>query len=296
MRGKNASIQTDRAAGHSVYDAILRNLGRAPLHSRGDDESVHNARKAMKRMRAGLRLVRAGIGEKAYRRANAKIRDAAKSMTPARDAAAMLRTLGVLRKRCAPQAEACMNPLQKYLEAEHRTTRRLSDKSLRLSASALRRVARQIDKFPTKLSLGVCVQRGIRRIYRQGRTAMRRARREPDNANLHELRKQANYLAHAMELCEPLVLRNGLNLRRRSSKLAVVLGDDHDLAMLLEKIRLLHRRQQLPVPAAAFGAIRQCIKARRRQLQQRASLLGKDLYDRSMRQLKRAISKALAAP
>ncbi len=295
MRAKKASIQTDRTAGHSVYDALLGKLGRASLHSRADDESVHHARKAMKRMRAGLRMVRAGIGENAYGRANAKIRDAAKAMTPARDAAAMLRTLGLLRKRCAPQAEACLSPLKKYLEAERRT-KRLSDSSMRLSASALRQVARQIDKVPANLSLGVCVQRGIRRIYRQGRTAMRRARREPDNAHLHELRKQANYLSHAIELCEPLVLRNGLNLRRRSSKLAELLGDDHDLAMLDQKIRVLYRRQHLPVPAPAYSATRQCIKARRRQLQHRALPLGKNLYDRSMRHLRRAISKALAAP
>jgi hypothetical protein len=45
--------------------------------------------------------------------------------------------------------------------------------------------------------------------------------------------------------CVPGPLIKGLNLRRRSRELVDLLGDDHDLALLIEKIRLLHRRKSL---------------------------------------------------
>jgi hypothetical protein len=48
---------------------------------------VHEARKDMKKLRSALRLVRDGIGEKAYRRENHRYRDAARRLSGIRDPA-----------------------------------------------------------------------------------------------------------------------------------------------------------------------------------------------------------------
>src|SRR5689334_3003714 len=50
------------------------------------DESIHEARKAMKKVRAVLRLVRPHIDSATYRKANAALRDAARPLTQVRDA------------------------------------------------------------------------------------------------------------------------------------------------------------------------------------------------------------------
>jgi CHAD domain-containing protein len=295
---KRAAILMQGTPVHSVYDALSVMLGHANVHRRAGDESVHAARKTMKRIRASLRLIRAGIGETAYRLANRQIRDGAKPLTPLRDAAALLRALKTLHKADKPpKSSVYFNRLQEHLEGELRAQRReLTDKAVRKTTAALHRVAGQLEVLPVKLSEMLTVPQGLKRIYRQGRAAGECARRDPGDANLHEWRKQTKYLANAIELSKPLILGNGLRLRRRSRKLAGLLGDDHDLAILIQKIRSLHRRGLLPSDRSAHRAIKSCIKARRRALQNKALPLGKRLYRQSMRHLTRAITHALVTP
>src|SRR5262245_12367688 len=60
------------------------------------DEAVHTARKQMKKVRAGLRLLREAFGSRAYERENTCIRDAARPLTTARDAGVLVDTLDKL--------------------------------------------------------------------------------------------------------------------------------------------------------------------------------------------------------
>src|SRR6185312_6387320 len=57
------------------------------------EERVHEARKALKRVRALLRLLEDELGERAYERDRALVRDAGRSLARARDAAVLLSTL-----------------------------------------------------------------------------------------------------------------------------------------------------------------------------------------------------------
>src|SRR4029453_4660084 len=66
--------------------------GRRPL----TDETVHDARKRLKRARAGLRLLRAALGNRAYRRENRALRDAARPLSEARDAKVLVETFDEL--------------------------------------------------------------------------------------------------------------------------------------------------------------------------------------------------------
>src|SRR3954471_24540286 len=59
-------------------------------------EAVHEARKDLKKLRALLRLARGELGERTFARENACFRDAASELGGARDADAMLETLGGL--------------------------------------------------------------------------------------------------------------------------------------------------------------------------------------------------------
>ena len=83
-------------------DTILEELGK-PHRS---DAGIHNMRKELKRARAALRMLRACIGVVEYRRDNALLRDAARPLTPIRDAKVLLQTLEPLtaKKELAPEA------------------------------------------------------------------------------------------------------------------------------------------------------------------------------------------------
>ena len=69
-----------RIAGEQLGNAAARLEGGS-----NPETSVHEARKSLKRTRALLRLVRPGLGEADFRKANARLRDIARSLSAARD-------------------------------------------------------------------------------------------------------------------------------------------------------------------------------------------------------------------
>src|SRR5215475_4270728 len=72
-------------------DGALDEVTGTPKEPR--DEAVHEARKAFKKIRAVLRLVRPAIGETAFREENTCFRDAARPLTEVRDAKILIETL-----------------------------------------------------------------------------------------------------------------------------------------------------------------------------------------------------------
>ena len=84
--GKYRSSSAKSALRHHLERALAELGGKPPLR----DVSVHEARKQLKRARATLRLLRDGIGDTAYRRANQQLRDAARPLSGVRDAKVML--------------------------------------------------------------------------------------------------------------------------------------------------------------------------------------------------------------
>ena len=84
----------------TLHDTAVALLNRAieSLRRDTDEESVHAARKSCKRARAALRLLRAGLGQREYRRDNLRIRNSARPLTAVRDAVVLRRTLGRLSK------------------------------------------------------------------------------------------------------------------------------------------------------------------------------------------------------
>src|ERR1700694_1625249 len=86
--------------GEPIPDAVRRIYGeqidRIGVHVAAGE--VHEARKRMKETRALLRLVRKALGDE-FVVENTWLRDAAHSLTAARDAEAMVETLEKLRKR-----------------------------------------------------------------------------------------------------------------------------------------------------------------------------------------------------
>ena len=66
-------------------------------------DAVHSARKAVKKERSLLRLMRGAMPAKRRRRENRTLRDAARGLSGARDAAAMIETLDQLSERYVGQ-------------------------------------------------------------------------------------------------------------------------------------------------------------------------------------------------
>jgi CHAD domain-containing protein len=116
--------------------------------------------------------------------------------------------------------------------------------------------------------------RGLERIYRKGRKAFARAD-AGDDETLHESRKQAKYLSKALET----LARPGGSAMAKRAKLAESiadkLGDDHDLAVLRQKLSASRHSHS--------GALLSRIQSRRRKLQRKALKQSRRLYSRKAR-------------
>ena len=129
--GRHVSTEIKRIATEQTSTALaeLREIERS-CHDYEQfagvvDEAVHTTRKALKKTRATLRLVRNEVGEEVYQRENASYRDAGRALSEMRDVYVRAQTLGGMRESLADQdIEGAVAEIQAMLANRHRAHRR----------------------------------------------------------------------------------------------------------------------------------------------------------------------------
>jgi hypothetical protein len=91
---------------------------------------------------------------------------------------------------------------------------------------------------------------------------------------MHELRKRAKDLWHAAQVLRPTSPGRMKRLARRGHALSDLLGDDHDLAVLLDAARERHRTLR----RGELALLRALIGRRRARLQRAALACGRRVY------------------
>ena len=265
----------------SATAEALHCLGRTPL----EDQVVHTARKALKRARAALRLLRPVIAEEKYRAANLALRNAGRHLSPLRDARILLDALDCLAESIEDaKTLGAIADLKKLMRARlSKAHRAMLDPDARrhcsdlIKAGRLRLRGKMLHPDPAALLPG------LQQIYRNARKAFLQARATKTPEDLHEWRKQVKYLRTAAA-----VLRTSKNSRlRRAEKsaddIAAWLGDDHDLAVLDE----LTREHESPIAAKRLTGL---IGTRRTKLQHKAISAGEKLFARTPERFLRDVS------
>ncbi|MGH9641625.1 MAG: CHAD domain-containing protein [Terriglobales bacterium] len=262
-----------------MHDVTLELLQGAieTLRSRQDDAALHAVRKTCKRIRAALRLMRKCLGPRAYHAENRRVRDAAKPLSALRDA--------LVLRRILMSMSAAPGTVQGHFDADYHRLRRVLERrgsrAIIMQLEATRR--RWSGRLATDSEAASAIV-GLKKTYKDGRVAFARSRTANDQA-LHEWRKQAKYLLNEVELLRTVFNAKVKGLHRRADRLAKVLGEDHDLGMLLTKLRRYR---------AVDPSLPKLIERRRRKLQARALQLGRRLYRRSARRTGTTIAAALA--
>ncbi len=259
-----------------------------------DKETIHETRKALKRLRALVGLLREDLGERQYKREHAILRDAARRLAGTRDAEVMVDTLDTLLQR-HPRKLGRRRPLielRKLLVAERVAAARqtLDDQATRgevlRELSGLRERAQRWE-LPERPGIAV-VENDLRRVYRQGQARMRCVARGKGGAHAsHEWRKRVKDLRYGAEI---LGLRS---LAHRADELGEVLGEEHDLTVLAA---LLPPPGRAPFKGKcgkrARKALLERIARRRRQLRKRALRKGEHLYGRRPKKFLRRVRSA----
>jgi hypothetical protein len=318
LRSETAANGLRRIALGQLDLAIELLRGESPL---APEEAVHETRKALKRLRALMRLLEGEIGAKRATRERAVLRDAAGALAGARDAEVMVNTLDALMRRRSRELgrRRGLIELREHLRNERRTAtaQTLGDSVTRTEVaqelSALRaRVAQwQLRDRSADRLLGY----GLQRIYHAGRDGRRRAgARKPGPRALHKWRKHVKDLRYALEILDvqypsgahgkspggrrpdkpsskPASKRIA-KLAHRADVLGELLGEEHDLMVLGERAgsyKPLKRHRR------ARKQLLRAISRRRARLRKRALRQGEDLYERRPRRFVRRVRAAMRA-
>jgi CHAD domain-containing protein len=278
-----AHLSKDKSPGKSIrkqlnkrVQAALDILGQGRL----EDADIHQARKALKKARAYLRLLRPGLKDSVYRLENGTLRDAARPLSSVRDARVLLDTLQALGKRYGePMRVLKLDGLKKALKNHHaRTRHEILDTrggALAHSRRLLRESRSRIENLDLQQDDWATVGAGLKDVYAKGQRALADARNRPSPETFHEWRKQAKHLRYALEMLEPLWPGFIGGLAHETHQLADHLGDEHDLTVL-RGMSLGNRASFKQAPT--LSALLALIDRDQGEMREKALPLGSRLY------------------
>jgi CHAD domain-containing protein len=290
--GEEPSVGVRRIA-RGQLDSSAEHLDARRNGELGD--AVHEVRKSFKRLRAVVRLVRDDLGTEVYRRENEAFRDAGRRLSDVRDAKVLVETLDDLVRRYADEIpDGAFARLRGQLAAEQeRAHERLEHDAAAIDGTrdALDRARTRVAAWPLTAGAGPAVlASGFERVYRRGRRALRAARKDPTVENLHELRKRAKDLWHAAQVARPVDPKRMRKLAQSAHKLADVIGEDHDLAVLGEAAA----RRGATLRPDELALLRALVDRRRARLTREALERGRRVYAAKPRKLVRRFGAAPA--
>ncbi len=237
-------IRSDEPLDEAVRRIAHEQVDRATAELNGLDAdnaraAIHQSRKRLKKLRGLVRLVRPALG-KDYRPANSAFRDAARELSPYRDAHALAATFDAVIA-ADPQRLPVGGLTSVWSELVRRadeSTRSLSQGSVEVQRAVelLDGASRTIDTWPLDGADWDAVSGGLTKTYRRGVDALVSVGEQPTPERFHELRKRAKYTWYHLRLLTdiaPPVLRPAV---RRLGTLSDSLGDAHDLAVLRDML------------------------------------------------------------
>ena len=261
-------------------DQIDRALGEVDDRSLDLHRTVHQVRKRCKKLRALLRLMRPSLSDDTYPRENMALRDAQRRLSSLRDAQARIDTFDALLSAFEGEVEHdAFGQVRAALEAGRDLSIAEQESGLAESLTGFREAlcgARtRSEKWELKEDGFDAVRGGLLRTYRRGRRSMTDAYAEGSGEAFHEWRKRVKYHLYHVRLLREL-WKPALKVRRQAlDRLADLLGEEHDLAVLRRYLRD-HPLERLEV--SRDEALRGLIAARRSHLRRQAYPLGRRLF------------------
>lgn len=253
-------------------------------------DAVHTARKAIKKERALLRLARAALPSERRAQDNARLRDVARTLSEVRDADVMVQTVENLAGRFTGQLPAAtFTAVRDGLRESGASQRARADigKLAQSAASELAELRLEAGEWDLEGDGWNVIQSGLKVTYRRGRKALRKAHHDPSDEQLHAWRKRVKdhwyHLRLLTTVCGPIVG----GAAQEADRLADVLGEDHDLGVLRERLV-----EAAADPGAANAqSLLPLIDHRREQRQGEAWQVGRRLYAEKPRTFERRLHR-----
>lgn len=234
---------------------------------RGGEETIHESRKALKRLKSLFKLVRCGLDKPLYRQEYSTIRDIGRSLSSVRDFEVMPKTLALLAATTKAADPETIARLYKIMARAHAKCSDQSDRTEMLAGAIAaletarhryRSLEMRVDAFAI-LADGAAA--GLKTLRRQHTTALKSG----DDEDYHEWRKSAQLHWRHLKLLSNIWPELMAARLKATKALATVLGHDHDLTVLANFVAT--------VPSSSLKAARRkalLAAIRDRQLELRA--------------------------
>jgi CHAD domain-containing protein len=205
-------------------------------------DSIHEARKDLKKVRAVVSLVRVELGDDLYREENGRYRDAGRRLGRSRDAEVKVETLNPLRERYGQDLP--LDLLAAWLlalegerdEIAGRLSGEQGESALAEARTAIAGGREEIPRWPLDDDSWQLVEAGLLRSYRRGRRAMKSACADPTGENVHEWRKRTKDLWYQLRILRDAWRPVLAETADQAHQLADLLGAHHDLTVLDEDL------------------------------------------------------------
>jgi CHAD domain-containing protein len=249
--------------------------------------AIHDARRCLKRLRALLRLVRPALDEAVYRREAQRLAGIGRLFSGARDLHVMRQTVANLDRQFGPLPCGATPRLHRLLANGK------SDANTNAHADGRHQALVQLKRcrtfFAGSTLAGVAFEHlnlGIERSYEKARRSFRKAYREPDDEVFHAWRKAVQQHWRHMLLVSG-AWPEALSARARAAKeLSQVLGEDHDLSILLAYVS---NHLSAAFSAADLAALAAVCRSSQSELRARAKPRGTRLFAEPAADLKQRV-------
>lgn len=241
-----------------------------------EPEGVHDARKALKRLRALVRLGRGVLGKEASQAENHAYRDLAHHLSSRRDADAMVETVDRLQAAADhddADLAASLATLHHRLAEAASAGGEADAEAVGAVRAGLLEARRRAEQWKDPVMGGPegtgwhLLEPGFTRQYGQGLDAFHALGEDPTDEQLHDWRKRVKDHWYHLEFLDEAWPKVLSATAKEVHHLADHLGDDHDLAVL-ESQR----------GAGLSRVVRELIDAERARLQADARDLGRRVF------------------
>lgn len=231
-------LRCDEPPGAGIRRVMREQMDAAchALQTGGDPiQAVHNARKALKKARATLRLVAPEFDPAQYKAEMALLRNAARQLGPLRDANVQIKTLDAVIQ-AAQWAPGEFAALRAALEQRAGDSGAGAAQPIRRAVKLLTAARSHLRRWPLASLEMKDLFAEIRRTYRRGRRALATYRRKPGAETFHGWRKRVKELWYQLRLVGDHLPARGQKCIQKLNQLAQMAGDAHDLSVLRDHL------------------------------------------------------------
>ena len=240
------------------------------------EQGVHEARKSVKKIRGILRLVQSELGP-VFHIENRRFRDIGRKLSALRDAASIIEAFDSLHeKHRASLKPGAFGSIRHSLLRSKRETEQSLDvaKTTALAISAFNQARQALPSWPLTAQGFSALETGLYDTYQNGRKLLNRAGKSNSPVVFHEFRKAVKTHWYHVRLLEGF--GEHLEAREKSLKeLETLLGDDHNLAVLQEK---LENHPETAADREEFKLFAGLLSQESKELRAKALTLGAELY------------------